>query len=144
MSPSYPAGLVPSGARGRAEDRVGPDAPPDHVRLPGHAFLAVAEGGPAVRCPGHLEDARMRGDPLDPQAGTERPVGGIQVRDERFLDHLAECVPLLAGELAPVSLEPRRQLERGHQASSSPVTVSRCANISSADGKTRPGPEAIC
>jgi len=114
MSPSYPAGLVPSGARGRGEDRVGADATPDDVRLPGNALLAVAEGGPAVRCPGQLEDARMRGDALDPQAGTERPVGGIQVRNDRFLDHLAECVPLLAGEPAPVSLEPGRQLERGH------------------------------
>ena len=60
MSPSYPAGLVPSGARGRGEDRVAAYAPPDDVCLPGQALLAVTERGTAVRCPGHLEDARMR------------------------------------------------------------------------------------
>src|SRR6266852_5702829 len=104
----------------RGEDGVGSDSPPDDVGLAGHAFGPVAEGGPAVVVPCHLEHAGVGGYPFDPQARPERAVRGHQVGHEGFLDRLAEQRLLMRGEVLPVSLEPRKRLNRRHQASAAP------------------------
>jgi hypothetical protein len=52
------------------------------VRLAGHAFGSVAEGGAAIVVPGHLEDVRVGLYAFDSQARPEWPVRGQQIRDE--------------------------------------------------------------
>jgi hypothetical protein len=64
------------GARRRSEDVVGSDAPPDDVRLPGHAFGSVAEGGAAIVVPGHLEHVRVGLHAFEAQTRPERPFRG--------------------------------------------------------------------
>src|ERR1700685_3817627 len=83
----------------RSEDAAGPDAPPDDVRLAGHAFGSVAEGGAAIVVPGHREHVRVDFHAFDAQTRPERPVRGRQVRHEGVLDHLAEDAPLLGREV---------------------------------------------
>src|SRR5580692_12837568 len=104
-------------ARWRGEDVVSSDASPDDMRLAGHAFGSVAEGGAAIVVPGHLKYVRAGFHAFDPQTRPERPVRGHEVRHEGVLDHLAEGIPLLGRQAFPVLLETRQRLERRHQAS---------------------------
>src|SRR5271169_6998001 len=69
-------------ARWRGEDVVSSDASPDDMRLAGHAFGSVAEGGAAIVVPGHLKYVRVGFHAFDPQTRAERPVRGHQVRHE--------------------------------------------------------------
>src|ERR1700689_791802 len=128
-------------ARWRGEDVVSSDASPDDMRLAGHAFSSVAEGGAAIVVPGHLKYVRVGFHAFDPQTRAERPVRGHQVRHEGFLDYLAERISLLGCQVLPVLLETRQRLERWHQASA--ATASRCVNMSSADSCAVPRPAAI-
>lgn len=82
------------------------------MRLAGHAFSSVAEGGAAIVVPGHLKYVRVGFHAFDPQTRAEWPVPGHQVRHEGVLDHLAEGIPLLGRQALPVLLETRQRLER--------------------------------
>src|ERR1700678_1921504 len=79
----------------RSEDVTGSDAPPDDVRLPGHALGSIAEGSAPIIVPGHLENVRVGFHAFDAQTRPERPVWGHQIRHEGFLDHLAERILVL-------------------------------------------------
>jgi len=107
MSPSYPAGLVPSGARGRGEDRVAAYAPPDDVCLPGQALLAVTERGTAVRCPGHLEDAAASGGT---EAHSQEALAGG--RGRRRLQSVID--ELLAAARSPADMRGSPGRQYGH------------------------------
>lgn len=102
------------------------DATPDHVRLAGSLFSAVLKSRTAIRCPAQLPHPGGRSDPLDSQPRMK--LLDIQPENEVGCEHRAELVPLFAGELAQVAVEPLRGLERRHQ-----VLASRCPRNFSAE-----------
>src|SRR5689334_2871395 len=53
------------------EDFMAADATPAHMRLPWLAGRPIVERRAPAAAPGHLEDARMALDSLDPEAGTQ-------------------------------------------------------------------------
>jgi hypothetical protein len=121
---------------------VGSDPPPDDMRLAGYALSAVAEGRPAIVIPRHLEHARMSSYPFDAQDRPERPVRSRQVRDECLGDHPAEQGLLLPREIFQCRSKRGRSLKRRHEESAAP-SVSRRANMSSADSCTIPRPPRL-
>src|SRR6266446_2486995 len=66
-------------AKWRYEDRVGSDASPDDMRLPGDPFRAVAEGCASVVVTCHLEHAWVSGHAFHAQPSPERAVRGRKV-----------------------------------------------------------------
>jgi len=80
---------------------VGPDAAPDQMGARTLA-LAVFEGRSAIRCPGHLEDARRSLDALDSQAWPKATCTEVDVE-------LAEGQPVsvlvIRTQSSPVAIE---------------------------------------
>src|SRR6266436_5276469 len=77
-------------ARWRYEDRVGSDASPDDMRLPGDPFRAVAEGCASVVVTCHLEHAWVSRHAFHAQPWPERAVRGCQVWHESIQDDFGE------------------------------------------------------
>ena len=82
------------------------------VRLAGQNLLAVAEGRPSIRCPGHLPYVLGASDSLDAQARGELRRLRAQTGDQLVAGG-EEGASLFAAQFADVALEVRRAFVGG-------------------------------
>src|ERR1035437_5128304 len=111
-SPARPAGGMTMRPSGRGEDLVASDPPPDDMHLAVPDLLAIAEGGPAIRGPGHPPEF-MACHFLYPQARPEA-AACREIRHEHC-QRGAETSLLLRAEPLPVPVESRQAQVGGHQ-----------------------------
>lgn len=98
-SPSGPSRRTAVSAVRIIKNGVGADPQPHDVRLAGQNLLAVAEGRPSIRCPGHLPYVLGALDSLDAQARGELRRLRAQTGDQLVAGG-EEGAPLLAAQFA--------------------------------------------